>query len=571
MLHDLRIRDLAIIEDVSVTFGEGLNVLSGETGAGKSIILGALGLILGGRGSADAVRTGREAAEVVARFDRTPEADVILATLGVATSDEDEGLLVRRVVSAGGRSKAWIGSSPVPVSALRALAASLVDYASQHEHQVLLDVEQHRGIVDRFAGLQALVGDVAERVGRAREVKRELDRLRALESDQRGRIDYLEFQLEELDAIDPLTGEADGLDAERRVLRDAAKLSGRAREAEQSLYGGSGAAVERLGSAAQLLRELVGTDPSLRPTLDAVEEALIGVEDAGRELSRYADRTRANPRRLEEAEDRLAALNALARKHRTTPDGLVAVHERLRAELDEISGLDVRLDHLETALASASTDAKGSARALTAARRVGAAQLSALVETELASLAMPNARLRVQVEPLGAGEGIDLGGMVASEHGADGVQLLLSANLGEEPRSLHRVASGGELSRILLAVRRALSDTSSVQVQVAVFDEIDSGMGGATAESVATKLVEISQGGQVLAITHLPRIAGAADHHFCVEKVVDDGRTRTDVHHLGAQGRIEELVRMVAGTSTTAAAETFARELLEWRAGESAP
>lgn len=570
MLHELRIRDLAIIEDVSVAFGSGLNVLSGETGAGKSIILGALGLILGGRGSAEVVRTGRHNAEIVARFDRPADADAILEELGLQLADEDDGLVIRRVVSASGRSRAWIGGSPVPVSALRRIASTLVDYASQHEHQVLLDVEQHRGILDRFGGHD--VGEVAEAVGQARALVRELERLRALEDEQRNRIDYLEFQLEELDEIGPKEGEEEELDNERRVLRDAARLAGKARDAEQALYGGSGAAVERLGSAVRALRELAGTDVTLQPTLEAVEGALVTVEDAGRDLARYADRTRSNPHRLQDIEDRMAALNRLARKHRTTADGLVAVHAALRAELNELEGLDVRLDELESGRVKASAAARRACAALTEARRKAAGELSRLVEQELASLAMPHARLIVDLQPLGAGDGVDLGdGVFASEHGADAVQLLLSANPGEEPRALHRVASGGELSRILLSVRRALADTSSIQVQVAVFDEIDSGMGGATAESVAAKLVEISRVGQVLAITHLPRIAGAGDHHFRVQKIVEGGRTRTDVHRLQGEERIEELVRMVAGTSTTVAAETFARELLDWRTGERAP
>jgi len=572
MLHELRIRDIAIIEDVTVSFGPGLNVLSGETGAGKSIILGALGLVLGGRGSADIVRTGRDAAEVQGYFDRTPEVDAILAELELPLSDEDEGLSVRRLVSAAGRSRAWIRGTSVPIASLRRLASTLVDYASQHEHQVLLDNQQHRGILDRFGGLQATLAEVHSLVGRARELHRELDRLRSLEDEQRARMDYLRFQLDELDDAEPVEGEEAALENERRVLGDAVRLAERARVAEQALYGGSGAAVERLGAAVRALRELTATDTSLEDTLESVEQALISVEDAGRELGTYSARTRANPRRLQEVEDRLAQLRQLARKHRTDAEGLVALHARIRADLEELDGLDVRLDGLEVELAEAGAEARAACVELTRLRKEAAGRLSSLVEVELASLAMPHARLVVDVAPLGAGDGLDIGGGVhAAEHGADAVEMLLSANLGEVPRALNRVASGGELSRILLSVRRALAGTSSVQVQVAVFDEIDSGMGGATAESVAAKLVDISAEGQVLAITHLPRIAGAADHHFRVEKIVDGGRTRTDVHLLEGQERVEELVRMVAGTSTTQAAATFARELLDWRTGESPP
>jgi DNA repair protein RecN (Recombination protein N) len=572
MLHELRIRDIAIIEDVTVCFGPGLNVLSGETGAGKSIILGALGLVLGGRGSADIVRTGRADAEVQGFFDRTPEVDAILAELELPLSDDDAGFSVRRLVSSAGRSRAWIGGTSVPIASLRRLASTLVDYASQHEHQVLLDMQQHRGILDRFGGLQATLVEVHSLVGAAREFQRELDRLRGLEEEQRARMDYLRFQLNELDDAEPVEGEEAALENERRVLGDAVRLAERARVAEQALYGGNGAAVERLGAAVRALRELTATDVSLADTLESMEQALICVEDAGRELGTYSARTRANPRRLQEAEDRLAQLRQLARKHRTDPEGLVALHARIRTDLEELEGLDVRLDGLEADLAQAATRARTACADLTRRRGEAAGRLSSLVEVELASLAMPHARLVVDVAPLAAGDGLNIGaGIHAAEHGADAVEMLLSANLGEVPRALNRVASGGELSRILLAVRRALAGTSSVQVQVAVFDEIDSGMGGATAESVAAKLVDISAEGQVLAITHLPRIAGAADHHFRVEKVVEGGRTRTDVHLLDGQERVEELVRMVAGTSTTEAAATFARELLDWRTGESPP
>ncbi len=572
MLHELRIRDIAIIEDVTVSFGPGLNVLSGETGAGKSIILGALGLVLGGRGSADVVRTGRDAAEVQGLFDRTPEVDAILAELELPVSDEDAGLSVRRLVTAAGRSRAWIGGTSVPIASLRRLASTLVDYASQHEHQVLLDMQQHRGILDRFGGLQPLLAQVQSLVGAARDLQRELDRLRSLEDEQRARMDYLRFQLDELDDAEPVKGEEAALENERRVLGDAVRLAERARVAEQALYGGNGAAVERLGTAVRALRELTTTDVSLQDTLDSVEQALISVEDAGRELGTYSARTRANPHRLQEVEDRLAQLRQLARKHRTDPEGLVALHARIRTDLEELEGLDVRLDGLEAKLTDAAVSARTACAELTRRRGEAAGRLSSLVEVELASLAMPHARLIVDVTPLAAGDGLAIGGgKHATEHGADAVEMLLSANLGEVPRALNRVASGGELSRILLSVRRALSGTSSVQVQVAVFDEIDSGMGGATAESVAAKLVDVSAEGQVLAITHLPRIAGAADHHFRVEKIVDGGRTRTDVHLLEGQERVEELVRMVAGTSTTQAAATFARELLEWRTGESPP
>jgi DNA repair protein RecN (Recombination protein N) len=564
MLRELRIQNVAIIEDVVVRFGPGLNVLSGETGAGKSIILGALGLVLGARASADIVRTGGAAAEVLARFDLDEPVRATLEAHDVAVDDDEDGLLVRRVVTAAGRSRAYIGAQSVPTSTLRSLAGVLVDYASQHEHRVLLDEARHRTIVDRFGGHDALLAEVDAAVKALRDCDDERTRLLAREADQRARLDFLEFQLGELDAFGPSAGEEEALEQERTILNSAAQLSEHARAAERALYSGSSSGVERLGEARKRLAELAATDGSLAPLLETITEALYAVEDAARELGKYGARTRHDPDRLQEIEDRLAELKQLTRKHRTNADGLVALRSRLQAEVDELGTLDVRLDELERALARRRVAAKDLCVRLTEARRLAGVALGARVETELHSLAMPKARLLVELAPLPSGEGVALAddGPWAHAHGADAVSLLFSANLGEEPRPLARVASGGELSRILLSVRRALAGTRSVAVQVCVFDEIDSGLGGATAESVAEKLVSIAEEGQVLAITHLPHIAAAGAAHFRVAKRTEGGRTHTDVERLDGEARVDELVRMVAGTGVTAAAESFARELL---------
>lgn len=563
MLRELRIRNVAIIEDVTVAFGPGLNVLSGETGAGKSIILGALGLVLGARARAEMVRTGQSSAEVVARFDLDEPAQAVVDRLELKVDAEDE-LLIRRVVSAAGRSRAYVAGQVVPTSTLRELATVLVDYASQHEHRVLLDEARHRTIVDQFGDHQGLLDEVAESVGALRALDQERTRLRTKEDDQRARLEFLEFQLTELDDFGPVLHEEDGLAQERLVLHSAAQLAEQARAAERALYSGSAAAVERLGDASKALRDLAATDETLKPLLETITEALYGVEDVARELSGYASRTRQNPGRLQELEDRLALMHQLARKHRTTPDGLVALQQKLQAECHELGTLDLRLDELDRAIEVSRVSARLACEKLTRKRRAAGVALGQRVEGELTSLAMKKARLLVEVVPLAAGEGVPMadGGPFAASHGADAVALLLSANPGEDPRPLARVASGGELSRILLSIRRALAGTRSVHVQVCVFDEVDAGLGGATAEAVADKLVAIASESQVLVITHLPHIAAAGAAHFRVEKQVADGRTRTEVRALATEERVAELVRMVAGTGSTAAAESFARELL---------
>jgi len=564
MLRELHIHNVAIIEDVTVEFGPGLNVLSGETGAGKSIILGALGLILGSRASSDLVRTGMEAAEVRAHFDLDDAARDALAEIGVDPDPDDEGLLIRRVLTSNGRSRAYVAGVAIPLASLRTVAGVLVDYASQHEHRVLLDEARHRNIVDRFGDYDDLLAAVGVAVKTLRELDHERATLRAREDDQRARLDFLEYQLGELDAFKPVLGEEAALDRERIVLANAANLAELARGSERALYSGSSSAVEQLGNAQRSLRELVGTDETLAPLLDAVNEALFAVEDAARDLRGYASKTQQNPGRLADLDERLAALSQLTRKHRTHADGLVALQQALRSEAETLGTLDMRLHELDREVEAARGAARSLCTELTTKRHAAGKALSALVEKELETLAMPRARLLVGMSPQGEGDGVALGehGPYALSHGADVVALLLSANLGEEPRPLARVASGGELSRILLAVRRALADTRSVQVQVCVFDEIDSGLGGATAESVAEKLVAIAKSSQVLAITHLPHIAAAGAAHFRVEKTVEQGRTRTNVRRLDGDHRVQELVRMVAGTGATEAAASFARELL---------
>jgi DNA repair protein RecN (Recombination protein N) len=581
MLRELRIRDLAVIEDLAVDFGPGLNVLSGETGAGKSIILGALGLVLGGRAAPELVRTGRESAEVVARFDWDEDLGAALEEMdlgGESGGEAAEGLLLRRVVSEGGRSRAYVGGTAVPATALKRLGALLVDYASQHEHQVLLDEATHTEILDRFAGLQDRRAAVAGAVAALRAQLGERERLASLEREQRAREEYLRFQLDELDRAAPEAGEMERLDVQRNVLRNAEQLAGRARAAEEALYSGAGAAVERLSDAVGRMRELNHVDPSLGATLEGLEAALISVEEAGRELSAYARRTRCDPARLEEIEDRVGLLRQLARKHRVDVEALAVLREKMRGEIEELGSLEARLAALDRQVRDARVLAREAAAGLTAGRERAGSKLAAAVEAELRTLAMPAARFRVVLEPVaagadavGAGEGggDDGAGVAAragpwlSASGAERAAFHLSANPGEDPRPLSRVASGGELSRVLLSVRRVLAGSS--RVQACVFDEIDAGLGGQTASVVAGKLAEVARESQVLCITHLAVIAARADAHYVVEKAVQGGRTRARVRKLDAGERVGELARMVGATGMGGAAEALAREMLEAR------
>jgi DNA repair protein RecN (Recombination protein N) len=566
MLRELRIRDIAIIEDLVVQFGPGLNVLSGETGAGKSIILGALGLVLGGRASAEMVRTGRESAEVQARVDRGPAVDSILRSLDLPVSDEEDGLLLRRVVTAQGRSRAYIGSSAVPIAALRTLAQVLVDYSSQHEHQVLLDEASHLAVLDRFGVLTGLRTTCAVAVAEVRRLLTERDRLAVVEQEQRSREDYLTFQLEELAAANLVEGELEELRSERLLLRHAEERGEAARAAEAALYSGAGAATETLSVAIKKVRRLVEIDPALAPILEGVESAMIAAEEAGRELGDYARSAESDPFRLQEVDDRIALLRRLARKHRCDFGQLVELRDRLQAEMDELGSLDVRLAGLQSDIDAARRSAREVCETLSRKRQAAARRLRKAVEQELGSLAMERACFEVRFEAFVTGAdnpglGEDGGAPWGGTTGIDRVAFQLSANPGEDPKPLVKVASGGELSRILLAIRRSLA--GSTVVQTCVFDEVDTGMGGATADTVGRKLSEIATDLQVLCITHLPQIAARADRHFRVEKHVVEGRTQTQVARLDAKESVNELVRMMAGTDGTDAAEAFARELVD--------
>jgi len=566
VLCELQIRDLAIIEDLVVEFGPGLTVLSGETGAGKSIILGALGLILGNRASAGIVRTGSDAAEVQARFDRTAAVDSMLEVLGVSSSSEDDGLLIRRVVSGSGRSRAWLGATSVPLSALRALAPLLVDYASQQEHRVLLDEALHGRLLGDFGALGDQVAEVESAVASCRALFARQGELKKRDEERQLREDFVRFQLDELDQLAFQKGEWDRLERERRLLRDAESFLAAARQGEQALYGGTSAAVEQVAVGLRSARQLAEVDPGLAPLVAELESALVAVEEAGRDLGAYARGLNQDPARLDAIEARLADARRLSRKHRCQVDELETIRDRLHAEASDLSGLEAEFEGLAGQLLAARRHARSLAEALREARKAAALDLGRRVEEELSTLGLARAHFVVGVLPLEnntgtVGLGDDGGEPIANSGGFDRISFLLSSNVGEDLKPLSRIASGGELSRIVLALHQALAGNSGVQV--CVFDEIDSGIGGITAEAVGRKLASIAAAAQVLCITHLPQIAAGADQHYRVEKTVDGGRTRTQVVPLADEPRVAELVRMVAGTGRTDAAETFAQELLD--------
>lgn len=563
VLLSLSIEQLAVIASQSLRFGPGLVAITGETGAGKSVILAALALVLGGRGSVELVRTGADGSLVEARFSLAdaPEARALLRRADLPGADDEE-LVIRRTLSARGAGRASVNGRNVPLGLLTELGRTLVDSASQHDQHGLLDPGTHLQILDRGANLEALAGQMGARWEAVLSARGELGRLLRAARDAEERASWLRFQLSELDQLAPLPGEEESLQAERRLLQHAAELGAGVRAAEALLYSGDGAALDRLAGAEAALRRLAGLDPSLDATMDQLRELVFQVEDAARTLQARA-RVAVDPGRLDAVETRLAELERVARKQRCAVADLPLRRATIQQELEEVLNLDEATERARATLAGARDAALETAAALSARRAEAARTLEGRVERELTELAMPHARFQVCLLPCEEGEPLP-DGRVLGPSGLERAELRLSANPGEDLRPLHRVASGGELSRVLLALKIVLREGSPQgRVPVMVFDEVDSGLGGLAAEEIGRKLLALSDHAQVLCVTHLPQIAALADQQLGVSKRVEDGRTRTEVTDLVRSARAEEIARMLGGE--LGAAQVFAARLLRAR------
>jgi DNA repair protein RecN (Recombination protein N) len=570
MLTTLRISGFAVVDQAEVRFGPGLNVLTGETGAGKSILVNALHLALGGRMSAEVLREGAAEAVVEALFELPPDHPVLarLEAAGVPRAAPSEvgtvDLLVRRVAPRGGRGRAFVNGSLCTVSMLESGLKGLVDISGQHEHVSLLDPATHLDLLDAFAGEGPLVaGSLSARYREAfsgfAALWREEQALAQDEGERARRADYLAFQLKELEAAEAKPGEDEALERERKVLLSAAKLADAARAAEGLVYGEEGSAAERVGQAVRALAEASQLDPRLAPTLDLLRSAAAEVEEAGRELRRYAGSVGGDPERLAFVEERLAQLRSLARKHGGSLAAAVERREAMAVELAALEGSDGRRSQLAGLLAETGSEAARLAADLTRVRQGAAREFARAVRRELEGLGMERCRLEVA---FGAPESaLAVGAASLGAAGAERAEILIAPNPGEPARPLARIASGGELSRVLLAVKRALLTADPVPTQV--FDEVDAGIGGAVAEAVGRMLAEVSGRRQVLSVTHLPQVAAFADHHYLVEKRVAGGRTCTSVRVLEEeQARRGEVARMLAGQTVTASALEHAAALI---------
>ena len=552
MLRQLDIRDMLLIDRLSLAWAPGLNVLTGETGAGKSILLDCLGFVLGWRGRADLVRQGAAQGEVVAEFDLPADhpARAVLAEAGIAAQD---GLILRRTTTPDGRRRAWANDRPVGAELLRALSDGLVELHGQHDDRGLLDPKGHRALLDQFAAIDALRSRTRSAWAALSQARKALEaaqaRLAALQAEE----DFLRHAVAELDKLAPEPGEDAALDARRRALQAAARVREDVARAAQALalQGAEGmlrdarrwleGAADRGGDA---------LDGRLDAPLAALERAAVELAEAQAGVDRAAEALDFDPAELERVEERLFALRALARKHSVAPDDLGGFAETLRARLAALDGSARDMAALSRAVADAQAAHAAACADLTAARRDAAARLDAAMAGELAPLKMERAVFRTDVAPDTPGP-----------DGADAVAFTVATNPGAPAGALNRIASGGELSRFLLALKVCL--TRDAQGLTLIFDEIDRGVGGATADAVGRRLRRLADGAQVLVVTHSPQVAALGAHHWRVQKQVVDDVTLSSVVPLSEAERVDEVARMISGDTITDAARAAARALLD--------
>lgn len=565
MLDFLRIRGLALLDDVALEFEPGMNVLTGETGAGKSIIVDALTLLRGGRGRAELVREGAEAARVEAQFTVRGRIGARLRPLldEHALELEDDQLVVERRVKRTGRGRIALQSNLTTVSVLAEVGGELLEICSQHEHHSLTHVGHHLDLLDAYAELDAELAEYAEHYVAWRQLADRIADIRAREVERLQRADYLRFQIEELDRVAPQVGEYEEARGRLALLREAGKLHEFASTTQQVLYESDDALAGRLGALLDRARRLPRGSRALDEVVEQLEAAKIACEEASGAAARLADAIEFGPGELEQLEERLHELERLRRKHGGEVDELAERLEAMQAELAAIDSTEDQLGVLERDEAKHHARCLEWAERLHAARRDAAVGLGRAVEAELDALHMPGARIAVELHALGEDEGVagEPGVARLGPRGRDRAEIRFSANPGEPLAPLNRVASGGELSRVLLAVKSVLSNEQRVATYV--FDEVDAGVGGAVAEAIGLRLRRAAADHQVLCITHLPQIAAFADAHFRVQKSLVEGRTVTKVVRLDDDERIEELARMLGGKKLTASAREHARALLE--------
>lgn len=564
MLRELAIRNFAIIDDLRVGFAPGFTVITGETGVGKSILVNALNLVLGGRASAEMIRTGAEAAEVEAFFEVPPDSPAVQA-LSQAGYEAGEGVLVRRVVSRTEGNRVYVNGRLATLQVLAAAVEPLASISGQHAHQALLKEERHLLFLDQFGGLLAERAAVAARV---RELAPLLERLRGLRERSARRAEreeLLSFQVREIDEAAPRPGEDEALEAERLRLKNAGALVAAVEAALEALHGGEGSATERVGAVRRSLERMGRIDPALAAEAEAAADLLYRLEERCERLRHYLKTIEFEPGRLEEIEARLDRLNRLKRKYGGSVAAVLAERARAASELAAVERLEEEIRATEETIRGLTEQLRQEALALSARRREAARRLEEEVARELASLKMKGTRFGVEwLSAAGEAPGDGLAPGVedrpVSESGIDRIRFTLAPNVGEALKPLAAIASGGELSRVVLALKSILARHEALAT--IVFDEVDAGIGGAVAEGVGRKLARLARHHQVICITHLPQIARFGTHHLRITKEVREGRTRSRLVPLEAEERTREIARMLGGEKITKLTLEHARELL---------
>jgi DNA repair protein RecN (Recombination protein N) len=548
MLRQLAIRNVVLIEQLEIEFEQGLGVLTGETGAGKSILLDSLGLALGARADTALVRQGQEGASVTAEIELPAghPAQGLLKEQGL-DCDPGEPVILRRTLKSDGGSRAFVGASSVPAGAIRDLAASLVEIHGQHDDRGLLNPRGHRALLDAFAGIDGAPTEAAW--AEVTRIEQELAVARSAAADAERDRDYLAHAVGEIEALDPQAGEETSLSEQRTAMQAGAK-AGEALEGLDELLGGAEGALSRLRQAARRIERGAADHALLADALAALDRALIEGHDAEDKIARAADALAFDPARLEAVEARLFDIRGLARKHRVEPDQLAEFGEAMRAQLAEIEAGGERIDTLEAELGQARADYSRLAGDLSRKRHEAAARLDAAVAGELAPLKLDSAKFRTA-----------LGQSEPGPSGTDRVEFEVSTNPGAPFGPLTRIASGGELSRFILALKVALAEAGTAATMI--FDEIDRGVGGAVASAIGERLARLAKDSQVLVVTHSPQVAARAAHHYRIEKAHDGSSTTTTVRRLTSEERREEIARMLSGASITEEARAQASRLLD--------
>ena len=558
MLHELRIRNFLLIDSLELAFSPAFNVLTGETGAGKSVVIGALQLVLGGRAGPNQIRPGAEYAEIEALFDLA-DSPRCLEKLRDSGVDQGGELVVRRVLHSSTRSRALLNGRLCSVSELFQLAPDLADIASQHESTSLTDVATHAGYLDAFGGLEPERKQIARCVQELKEMRAKLTNLQAVAKDRIERREFLLFQLNAIQEVDPRPDERENLQAERTRLRNASRISDMAWKAANSLSNDTGIC-DRLRGVFSDLTAITELDPSLAELTSQIAAVLEQLDEGARSLERYADGIRADPERLEAVEHRLYQLEKLLRRHGPREADAIQAAESIRSELASLEEVDDSLQATRQRFEEALSHAGKLAFALSEKRTKAAALLAQRIGKELSVLGMGGAQVRVDVAR-NAGDGeLVVDGARLTHDGVDRVELLIAPNKGIEPRPLRKIASGGELSRALLAIKRVLATEGPAGLYV--FDEVDAGVGGAVAERIGRAVADIATYRQVLCITHLAQIAALADTHFVVRKSQEGDIARTEVVHVTGEARVHEIARMLSGENVTKASMHAAREMI---------